>query len=59
MTLAASRTLVVVLMTVGRVVEQVRAGEHQYYLTVTALSGAKMRLGPDASAAHVGFTIAG
>jgi Raf kinase inhibitor-like YbhB/YbcL family protein len=35
------------------------SGVHEYYLTVTALSVAKTGLGPDASAAYLGFTIAG
>jgi Raf kinase inhibitor-like YbhB/YbcL family protein len=35
------------------------SGVHEYYLTVTALSAAKTGLGPDASAAYLGFTIAG
>jgi Raf kinase inhibitor-like YbhB/YbcL family protein len=35
------------------------SGVHEYYLTVTALSVATTGLGPDASAAYLGFTIAG
>jgi phosphatidylethanolamine-binding protein (PEBP) family uncharacterized protein len=35
------------------------SGVHEYYLTVTALGVAKAGLGQDASAAYLGFTIAG
>ena len=35
------------------------SGVHEYYLTVTALSVAATGVGPDASAAYLGFTIAG
>jgi Raf kinase inhibitor-like YbhB/YbcL family protein len=35
------------------------SGVHEYYLTVTALSVATTGLGPDASAAYLGFTVAG
>jgi Raf kinase inhibitor-like YbhB/YbcL family protein len=35
------------------------SGLHEYYLTVTALSAAKTGLGQNASAAYLGFTIAG
>ena len=35
------------------------SGVHEYYLTVTALSAAKTGLGPNASAAYLGFTVAG
>lgn len=35
------------------------SGVHEYYLTVTALSVATTGLGPDASGAYLGFTVAG
>ena len=35
------------------------SGVHEYYVTVTALSAAKTGLGQNASAAYLGFTIAG
>jgi phosphatidylethanolamine-binding protein (PEBP) family uncharacterized protein len=35
------------------------SGLHEYYITITALRVAKTGLGTDASAAYLGFTIAG